>query len=42
MTGVTYVTFNPYVIRSVFLALRSPPNACNWCEGQAHENALKS
>ena len=28
----------PYMVRSLFLALRSSPNACNWCQAQAHEN----
>ena len=37
-TDVTYVTFHPYMVGSVFLALRSTPNACNWCQAQAHEN----
>ena len=27
-----YVTFDPYAVQSVFLALRSSPNACNWCQ----------
>ena len=30
-----YVTFHPYLVRTVFLALRSPPNPCNWCQAQA-------
>ena len=25
-----YVTFDPYAVGSVFLALRNTPNVCNW------------
>ena len=32
-----YVTFHPYVVRRVFLATRSSPNACNWRQAQADE-----
>ena len=32
---MSHVTFHPYVVLSAFLALRSTPNACNWCPAQA-------
>ena len=35
------MTFDPYTVRSVFLALRRSPNACNWCQGQAMKMAEK-
>ena len=35
------MTFHPYMVWSVFLALRSPQNPCNWCQAQAHENGFK-
>ena len=35
-----YVTFDPYVVQSVFLALQSFPNACNWCQAQAHKKLM--
>ena len=28
------VTFDPYAVRGVFLALRRTSNVCNWCQGE--------
>ena len=36
-----YVTFDPYAVQSAFLALRSTPNVCNWCQDKAMKMALK-
>ena len=37
-TLMSHMTIQPYVVRSVFLALRSSPNSCNWPQAQAHED----
>ena len=34
------MTFDPYAVWRVFVALRSTPNACNWCQGQTDENGV--
>ena len=46
ISGIIYMYILPLedwchinVVRSVFLALRSPPNPCNWCQAQAHKNS---
>ena len=32
-----YVTFHPYDVQSVFLALQSTAKECNWYQAQAQE-----